>query len=93
LNREGKKQKEPSLLLFYNLQQNRIGHVFQDRYRSEIITDDKYLLQVIRYVHNNPVNAKIVKSPENYIWSSYTEYINENIIIRYQQKRFILGYF
>jgi len=46
-----------------------------------------------RYVHNNPVKAKMVKSPENYIWSNYTEYINENIIIRYQQKRFILGYF
>ncbi len=77
----------------FNLQQNRIGHVFQDRYRSEIITDDKYLLQVIRYVHNNPVKAKIVKSPEEYVWSSYTEYINENVLIKYQQKKFILGYF
>ncbi len=78
----------------FNLQQNRIGHVFQNRYRSDIIADDKYLLQVIIiYVHNNPVKAKMVKSPENYIWSSYTEYIKENIIIRYQQKRFILGYF
>jgi len=44
------------------------------------------LLQVIRYIHNNPVKAKMVKSPEEYIWSSYTKYINENIIIRNQQK-------
>lgn len=77
----------------FNLQQNRIGHVFQDRYRSELVTDDKYLLQVIRYVHNNPVKAKMVKSFEDYLWSSFTEYINTNTIIEERQKRFILGYF
>ncbi len=77
----------------FNQQRDRIGHVFQDRYKSEAVKDDKYLLQVIRYVHNNPVKAKMVKSLGDYNWSSYNEYISENTIIKSQQKQFILGYF
>jgi REP element-mobilizing transposase RayT len=77
----------------FNQRRDRIGHVFQDRFKSETINDDKYLLQVIRYIHKNPVAAKVVKSPANYNWSSYNEYINKNIIIDSQQKEFILEYF
>jgi REP element-mobilizing transposase RayT len=77
----------------FNQQRDRIGHVFQDRYKSEAINDDRYLLQVIRYVHNNPVKAKMAKSSGNYNWSSYNEYIAEDFTIKRQQKDFILGYF
>ena len=77
----------------FNGKRGRIGHVFQDRYRSETIIDDKYLIQVIRYIHNNPIKAKMVKSLEDYKWSSYNEYAKENSIIKTQQKEFILGYF
>lgn len=77
----------------FNQQRERIGHVFQDRYKSEAIEDDKYLLQVIRYIHNNPVKAKLIKSPEQYQWSSYNEYLCDNSIISSIQKEFILGLF
>lgn len=77
----------------FNRQRDRVGHVFQDRYKSQAILDDKYLLQVIRYVHNNPVKAKMVKSFKDYSWSSYNEYIDENFIVGDQQKEFVLGYF
>ncbi len=77
----------------YNLQHNRTGHVFQDRYRSESVIDDKYLLQVIRYVHNNPVKAKLVKTPEDYMWSSFNEYMGECKLVSSTQKRFVLEYF
>lgn len=77
----------------FNRQRDRVGHVFQDRYKSQSITDDKYLLQAIRYVHNNPVKAKLVKSIGDYKWSSYNEYEKENLIISGQQKEFILAYF
>jgi len=77
----------------FNQKRDRIGHVFQDRFKSETIKDDKYLMQVIRYIHNNPVKARMVKLPENYNWSSYNDYINENSKIKSQQKEFILGYF
>ncbi len=60
---------------YYNNKHKRVGHVFQDRYRSESIEDDRYLLAVIRYVHQNPEKAGV--SPMNqYRWSSYIEYIN-----------------
>lgn len=77
----------------YNHDLDRVGHVFQDRYKSEEIKDDKYLLQVIRYVHNNPVKAKMVGQAQEYNWSSYNEYINANEIISNKQKKFILKYF
>lgn len=69
-----------SYAYWYNMKYQRIGHVFQDRFKSENIEDDCYLLTVVRYVHMNPVKAKIVNRPEDYIWSScrsyygYTEY-------------------
>jgi REP element-mobilizing transposase RayT len=77
----------------FNQKLDRVGHVFQDRFKSEAIEDDKYLLQVIRYIHNNPVAAKMVKLPGDYYWSSYNEYINKNTIIECQQKEFVLEYF
>lgn len=77
----------------FNRQRDRVGHVFQDRYKSGPISDDKYLLQAIRYVHNNPVKAKMIKSVGEYRWSSYNEYVKENSVIGRQQKEFILAYF
>ena len=59
---------------YFNKKYGKIGHVFQDRYRSEPIEDDRYLLTAIRYVHNNPVKAKIVNACKNYPWSSYSYY-------------------
>lgn len=76
-----------------NKQKNRIGHVFQDRYKSEVIYNDAHLHQVIRYVHNNPIKAKITKSLNQYKWSSYNEYINKCDIINLEQKSFVLDYF
>jgi len=60
---------------FYNWKHNRVGHVFQDRFKSEPIEDDRYLLAVVRYIHNNPVKACIVKNPADYRWSSYSNYM------------------
>lgn len=50
-----------------------VGHVFQDRFLSKPIDDDAYLLEVIRYVHNNPSEAH-AGSARDYPWSSYSEY-------------------
>jgi len=60
---------------WYNIKYNRVGHLYQDRYKSEAIESDRNLLAVIRYVHQNPVKAGIVKEVSDYPWSSYTEYI------------------
>lgn len=76
----------------FNKEKDRIGHVFQDRYKSEVIVDDKYLIQVIRYIHNNPVKANIVKNPNDFKWSSYNEYIKKDKsgIINSNQREFVL---
>jgi len=61
----------------YNRKYNRQGALFQDRFRSEPVEDDKYLLAVVRYVHQNPVRAEICKTAADYEWSSYADYIGE----------------
>lgn len=69
-----------SYALFFNKKYKRIGHVFQDRYKSENIEDDRYLLSAIRYVHQNPLKAGI-SSIDEYYWSSYREYLGDAIIV------------
>ena len=61
---------------WYNGKYSRVGHLFQDRYKSEPVETDEYLLTVLRYIHQNPVNANISKKVDGYLWSSYNEYIN-----------------
>jgi putative transposase len=46
-----------SYAYYFNHKYKRVGHLFQDRYKSETIEDEAYLLSVIRYVHNNPEKA------------------------------------
>lgn len=62
---------------YYNKKYERVGHLFQDRFRSEIIENDKYLLACARYIHKNPVKAGIVQKAEEYQWSSYQEYLGQ----------------
>ena len=61
--------------MYFNKRHCLVGHVFQGRYGSELIDTLDYHLEVSKYIHLNPVDAKIVKSPEDYRWSSYTAYI------------------
>lgn len=63
-----------SYVYWYNWKYERNGHLFQDRYKSEPVEDDKYLLTVIRYIHQNPLKAGIVDSIDQYQWSSHHEY-------------------
>jgi len=53
---------------------NYVGHVFQGRFGSSVVHDDRYILECIDYIHNNPVRAKMVEDPEKYAWSSYYLY-------------------
>lgn len=76
-----------------NKQNNRVGHVFQDRYKSEVIYNDSHLQQVIRYVHNNPIKAKVSKTLDQYKWSSFNEYISTNEVINENQRRLVLSYY
>lgn len=61
---------------FYNKKENRYGVLFRNRYKSEPTYDSKYLLNCIKYIHNNPVKANIVEKCGEYKYSSYGDYIN-----------------
>ena len=50
------------------------GHVFQGRYRTELVEDETYLWTVSRYVHLNPVRRRLVEHPALWSWSSYPGY-------------------
>jgi hypothetical protein len=50
------------------------GHVFQGRYRTELVEDETYLWTVTRYVHLNPVRARLAEHPAAWQWSSYPGY-------------------
>lgn len=62
---------------YYNEKNKRVGYVFRDRYKSQYIYDRNYLLKCIKYIHMNPVKAKIVNAEEDYQFSSYNDYINK----------------
>lgn len=77
-----------SYVYWYNWKYNRCGHLFQDRFKSEVVEDDKYLVTVLRYIHQNPIKAGICETLDEYKWSSYNEYINKDGIVNYD---FVLG--
>lgn len=64
--------------IYFNKKYNFVGHLFQDRYRSELIEKTAYHLEISRYIHLNPVRATIVTRPEQYEWSSYRVYLGDH---------------
>jgi hypothetical protein len=67
---------------YINAQTNASGPVFRGRYKAKLIENDSYFLQVLRYIHLNPVEAKLCNQFDTYEWSSIQDYLehNNNII-------------
>lgn len=61
---------------YYNKTNKNAGHLFQGRYKSLIIDADNYFKKVTRYIHLNPVKAKMAERPQDYKWSSYRGYMS-----------------
>ncbi len=70
-----------SYVYWYNWQYNRKGHLFQDRFKSEVVEDDAYFLTVLRYIHQNPLKAGLTDDIPSYKWSSYQEYTSKKKIV------------
>jgi len=81
-----------SYVYWYNRKYERTGHLFQDRYKSEAVETDAYLFAVLRYVHQNPLKAGLVKNLEDYPYSSFAEYLGLNDE-NYVDKDFVLSLF
>lgn len=65
-----------AFVYWYNIKYERSGHLFQDRFRSESVEDEAYLLTVFRYILMNPVKAGLCARPEQYPYSSAEEYLD-----------------
>lgn len=65
---------------YFNSKYERVGHLFQNRYVSTIVADEAGLLAVTRYIHNNPVKAGICRHPHEYEYSSYHDYVPEDVM-------------
>ena len=60
--------------VWYNRKYQRVGHLFQDRFRSENVETDRYYMTVLRYILQNPMKAGMESKPGTYRWSSYLAY-------------------
>ncbi|WP_420641358.1 transposase [Candidatus Leptofilum sp.] len=58
-----------------NREQYRVGSLFQGRYKGKRVDKEGYLLHLSRYIHRNPVEAKLVKHPTDWHFSSYRDYV------------------
>jgi putative transposase len=56
------------------------GHLFERRYRAKLVDVDAYFLALLRYIHLNPVKARIVRDPADYPWSSHRAYLGTESI-------------
>jgi len=60
-----------------NKRYNRTGTLFEGPYRAIHIDDQYYLLYLCRYIHRNPLEANLVKYPEEWVYSNYLEWVDK----------------
>lgn len=73
---------------WYNIKYQRIGHLFQDRFKSEPVEDDSYFATVVRYIHQNPTNAGLCGDISDYKYSSYNHFFEDSEFI---DRDFVFG--
>ena len=77
----------------YNRRRKIDGSLFRGRYKSVLVENDGHLLELLRYIHRNPVRAKIVKSVDDYAWSSHPAYVAGGREWRWLSTAFLLSMF
>ena len=78
---------------YFNRRHRRAGHLFQGRFKGHLIEEQGYFLEVSRYIHLNPVRAKIVDRPEQYEFSSYCGYTRSSQSVEWICYERVLGEF
>jgi len=67
-----------SYAIYFNKKYERVGTLFQGRFKAVCVGDNRQLKVVFDYIHNNPVRSELVQHPAGYFYSSYNEYYNKN---------------
>lgn len=81
-----------SYTTYFNVKHKRAGHLLQGRYKAVLVQADAYAAELSRYIHLNPVRAKMVSTPEEYRWSSCSRYL-EGTEPSWLSTGLVLGYF
>ena len=82
-----------SYAVSYNRRHGRNGHLFGGRFKALLIDAEAYLTHLSRYIHLNPVRAKMVRRPEDYPWSSYPALVDQVRKPDWLETRELLSYF
>ncbi len=77
----------------YNRLHNKDGQLFRGRYKAVTVGGDSYLLEVLRYIHRNPLKARLVNSLDDYMWSSHKGYTSKAKKWNWLYKDFMLSMF
>ncbi|WP_404356437.1 transposase [Cytobacillus firmus] len=75
------KRISSSYVYWYNMKYDRCGHLFQERFKSEIVDHDAYFITVIRYIHQNPLKAGMGNNVFESKWTSINEYLHHGDLI------------
>jgi REP element-mobilizing transposase RayT len=75
----------------YNRAHGCDGQLFRGRFKSILIDGDTYLLQLVRYIHRNPLRSNIISDLDDYKWSSHVGYISRAAKWNWLYKNFILS--
>jgi putative transposase len=78
---------------WWNRRHGRVGHVFQGRFKDQIVDKETYLLTLSRYVVANPVRGSLVARPEDWLWSSYRATAGLTVAPSFLQVEDTLGLF
>ena len=76
---------------YFNRSYKSDGPLFRGRYKSIVVESDSYLLELVRYIHRNPLQAGFVKRLEDYRWSSHRMYISRGSEVNWLHKEFVLS--
>jgi len=77
----------------YNRKRKTDGQLFRGRFKSVLVQEDSHLLELLRYIHRNPVRAYICNAVGDYLWSSHQGYISSAKEWDWLHKEFLLGMF
>src|SRR3989338_7103559 len=77
----------------FNKRRRRVGPLFQGRYKAIVVEKESYSLEISRYIHLNPVKAKMVERPEQWKWSSYRMFLGKEKRKDFLETDWLLGQF